>query len=425
MKQYAELDDTVYFWFPANDTSGSGGDGANPAADVRLAGASAGAAPVISPTPVLLSHASYPAGCYEVAIVATSGNGFAAGQTYAVFSTLLIDGQNPTGLIGAFDLKPVLADAEDSVCDALLTGSSHNTPTSLGRRLREIAAFAIHSGTAQAGGVCSITLSDTASGSDGVYNRNLVVIVEGAGIGQTRTIVDYDGVTKVAVVDRDWRIQPDNVTEYQVVPDDTPLTVDHGVARGGTLKTITIREYASSVDDAYLCNIITIIAGTGRGQARLVGSYDGSSKIVTVCGDDWVTAPNDTSIYVMMPYGVTCVSCMNDNALNQVKAQCEAAITDFGPPTRSEATEDKDEIIAVLGDLNNISVADIIAGVVDGSYDFQEMMRLIFAACCGKSSGGGTTTLKFRDSADSKDRITATVSEDNTGNRIDVVLDGL
>jgi len=72
--------------------------------------------------------------------------------------------------------------------------------------------------------------------------------------------------------------------------------------------------------------------------------------------------------------------------------------------------------------LNDISVADIIAGVADGSYDLQEMIRIIFAACALKSSGGGTTEVKFRNSADDTDRITATVDSD--GNRTTVTLDG-
>lgn len=111
MKQYAALDDTVYLWFAANDTSGSGGDGATPAADVRLAGAAADAAPAYSPTPVLLSHANYPAGAYEIAITASAANGFATNNTYAVFCTLAIDSQNPTGFVGSFDLTGALATA--------------------------------------------------------------------------------------------------------------------------------------------------------------------------------------------------------------------------------------------------------------------------------------------------------------------------
>ena len=105
--QHATLEDTVYFWFAANDTSGSGGDGTTPLFDVREAGEAAGAAPLLSGTPTLLTHANYPAGCYEVAVAATAANGFAADDTFAVFCTLAIDGQNPTGFIGSCKLTPM------------------------------------------------------------------------------------------------------------------------------------------------------------------------------------------------------------------------------------------------------------------------------------------------------------------------------
>lgn len=105
--KYQTLEDTVYFWFGANDTSGSGGDGATPVYDVRLGGAAAGAAPVLSGSATLLSHADYPAGAHEVAIAATAANGFAAGSTCGVFCTLLVDSQNPTGFVGSFTLDPL------------------------------------------------------------------------------------------------------------------------------------------------------------------------------------------------------------------------------------------------------------------------------------------------------------------------------
>ncbi len=104
MHQHATLEDTVYFWFAANDTSGSGGDGASPVYDVRLGGAAAGAIPTLSGSATLLSHANYAAGCHEIAVAATDGNGFAAGNTYGVFCTLLVDSQNPTGFVGSFTL---------------------------------------------------------------------------------------------------------------------------------------------------------------------------------------------------------------------------------------------------------------------------------------------------------------------------------
>ena len=109
--QHANIGDTVYFWFAANDTSGSGGDGATPLYDVREAGAAAGAAPLLSGTPTLLTHANYPAGCHEISVAATVGNGFADGDTFGVFCTLAIDSQNPSGFVGSCTLNPIRANA--------------------------------------------------------------------------------------------------------------------------------------------------------------------------------------------------------------------------------------------------------------------------------------------------------------------------
>ncbi len=120
--QYKTLEDTVFFWFASNNTSGSGDDGASPVFDVRLAGAAAGAIPVLSGSATLLTHANYPDGCHEVAVAATAGNGFAAGNTYAVFCTLLVDSQNPAGFVGSFQLKPVEANILQ-INDALTDGT--------------------------------------------------------------------------------------------------------------------------------------------------------------------------------------------------------------------------------------------------------------------------------------------------------------
>ena len=118
--QSATLGDTVYFWFAANDTSGSGNDGASAVYDLREAGAAADAIPLLSGSATLLSHANYPAGCYEVAVAATSGNGFAAADTFAVFATLAVDSQNPTGIVGSCTLTPLATAASITALDAVV-----------------------------------------------------------------------------------------------------------------------------------------------------------------------------------------------------------------------------------------------------------------------------------------------------------------
>lgn len=267
----------------------------------------------------------------------------------------------------------------DAVADEEYTGATHNVVNSLGRRVREIGAYAIHSGTAQAGNATCITLAATASAIDGTYNRNLLVLTDNTGVGQTRTIIDYDGSTKIAIVDREWRTNPDATSEYQIVADDTPLVVDQGVAQvGSTSSTIKLRAYASSINDTYLCNIVIIVAGTGRGQARLVGAYDGTSKVVTLCGDNWVTTPDDTSVYVMIPYGATCTSCVGDDALAQINAEIGIAKNVALPKFDFYMVLSSDHVSAatgktVTGEISKdggafVSITNSITEVSDGMY---------------------------------------------------------
>jgi len=59
---------------------------------------------------------------------------------------------------------------------------------------------------------------------------------------------------------------------------------------------------------------------------------------------------------------------------------------------------------------------------LEGAYTYDQLFRLWQAALAGESSGGGTGTMTFRDAADSKARITATL--DDNGNRTEITLDG-
>jgi len=73
-----------------------------------------------------------------------------------------------------------------------------------------------HSGTAQAGGVDSLTLGADASESDDAYGSLEVVIESGTGTGQTRTIGGYVGSTKVDTVSTNWTTNPDATSVYKV-----------------------------------------------------------------------------------------------------------------------------------------------------------------------------------------------------------------
>lgn len=120
--QYIEINDTVYFGFVSNDTSGSGVDGTTPLYDVRLSGGTAGAAPIDSGTPTLLTNAAYGPGAYEVEIDATTGNGFAADNTYLVFVTVTADSETPGAMIGSFFTGPVTANTIEVLGTAQTAG---------------------------------------------------------------------------------------------------------------------------------------------------------------------------------------------------------------------------------------------------------------------------------------------------------------
>lgn len=64
---------------------------------------------------------------------------------------------------------------------------------------------------------------------------------------------------------------------------------------------------------------------------------------------------------------------------------------------------------------------DITAQEVEGDINVRDALRLILAATTGRASGAETTQMRFRDSENTKDRITATVDE--FGNRSSVTLD--
>lgn len=77
---------------------------------------------------------------------------------------------------------------------------------------------------------------------------------------------------------------------------------------------------------------------------------------------------------------------------------------------------------ASLGDtIRALLVDEVWDEAVDGSTTARESIRLANAALGGKASGLATATATFRDLADTKDRITATVDAD--GNRTAVSRD--
>ena len=58
---------------------------------------------------------------------------------------------------------------------------------------------------------------------------------------------------------------------------------------------------------------------------------------------------------------------------------------------------------------------------VEAGVTLRQALRIMLAALAGKADGAASTTMHFRDPADTKNRITATVDTD--GNRTSIILD--
>ncbi len=80
---------------------------------------------------------------------------------------------------------------------------------------RDISAITT-TGTAQAGGASTITLAAAASAVNDFYNAQTINIIAGKGIGESKTISDYVGSTKVLTVDSPWLTQPDSTSIYEI-----------------------------------------------------------------------------------------------------------------------------------------------------------------------------------------------------------------
>jgi hypothetical protein len=123
-----------------------------------------------------------------------------------------------TGLDAIAQSATGMVEIAKAVWDRVLTGGTHNIAASAGRRLRTVPQVELDAGTAQAGGASTITLQAGANATNDYYTPGLVVTLAGTGALQARRISGYDGGTRVATVSTPWTVEPDNTTEYQIIP---------------------------------------------------------------------------------------------------------------------------------------------------------------------------------------------------------------
>jgi hypothetical protein len=198
----------------------------------------------------------------------------------------------------------------------------------------------LDSGDATTAGNDTITLGGdghTPSAVDDTYNGASIEIARGKGVGQVRTIVDYNGTSKVATVDRDWETNPDDGTSVYVIKGSgVPLTqvdadstmrahanvlqinsdttaaqnlellyegafITSSAVGSQTTTTVTgTNADLSDDDDTYNNMLLVFTSGVNRGIPRKIEDYDGGDTQFIVTAFPYESSDGDTFILIAL-----------------------------------------------------------------------------------------------------------------------------
>jgi len=187
-----------------------------------------------------------------------------------------------------------------AVWDRVITKANHNIANSAGKKVRETAdSIVIYAGDVVSSTANTIVLDSGASSLDGAYDPAAIVIVSGLGSGQVRHSLEYFGSSRTAIVDRDWKVQPDATSEFVLQAVNGAATTNEGRLRAATGTTAQLNALASTVDDIYNGETLQLVSGTGQDQSRSILDYDGATQTVTV--DAFTVTPDATTGYKMLP----------------------------------------------------------------------------------------------------------------------------
>lgn len=152
-------------------------------------------------------------------------------------------------------------------------------------------------------------------------------------------------------------------------------------AQAGDSTHITLDADASSTDDIYNVTHIVIVAGTGVGQGRHIMDYDGTSKIAEVY-PAWVTNPSSDSEYVIFSSAMTHLHIIEQDGLDQINAEVDAALSDYGAALASvlgalnaaTASGAVDDATVAMGYLKQI-----VTAILNGTYGLAALQTLLAA----------------------------------------------
>jgi len=158
-----------------------------------------------------------------------------------------------------------------------------------------------------------------------------------------------------------------------------------------------------------------------------------AANLDTQLGDLPTAVENAAAVWNALTASYVVNGSFGERVLRSTNTQAEVAVTGNGHVASVLHSSEAGSITVGAFAANSITAAalatdavtEIAGGVLGSTVESTETLlgsvRLMRAAMVGKLSGAATTTVTIRDAADTKNRITATVTAD--GNRTDVTTD--
>jgi hypothetical protein len=185
-------------------------------------------------------------------------------------------------LTGTFEqtVAPSVSDIAAAVWDEVLTGATHNIPSSAGRRLRILDdERIITDGQVQGAGTNTVTLEPITTLCIG---QTVVVTDQTTGNKQVRFILSFDSATNVATVDTQWCDIPNVGDEYQLTTVRSPLIARNDYPSG------TI---GAEIDEMYLIHGLKdgetlTVTPTSRTAGAIAQTIGGDGTTTTTVSRD-------------------------------------------------------------------------------------------------------------------------------------------
>jgi hypothetical protein len=187
-----------------------------------------------------------------------------------------------SALTGTFEqtVAPSVSDIAAAVWDRVLTGATHNIPSSAGRRLRILDdERIITDGQVQGAGTNTVTLEPITTLCIG---QTVVVTDQTTGNKQVRFILSFDSATNVATVDTQWCDIPNIGDEYQLTTVRSPLIARNDYPSG------TI---GAEIDEMYLIHGLKdgetlTVTPTSRTAGAIAQTIGGDGTTTTTVSRD-------------------------------------------------------------------------------------------------------------------------------------------